>query len=495
MTTFSQLGLPHALVRALSELGITTPFPVQSVTIPDALAGRDVSAKAPTGSGKTLAFGLPLLVGIEGVRPRRPRGLVLSPTRELAEQIKTDLVPLARAVNHEVLAVYGGTPYRSQQRALDRGAGVVVATPGRLEDLIRQRALRLDEVQIVVVDEADRMADMGFLPAVRRILDLTPSKRQTHLFSATLDRDVATLSKRYQRSPVRHDASSAETQAPEAQHCFWLVEHHDRVGHTADVLSMMDRSIVFTRTRRGADRLTKQLVKLGIEAVPLHGGRSQRQRTKAVRQFSNGQATALVATDVAARGIHIDAVESVVHFDPPADAKDYLHRSGRTARAGAGGSVLSLVTPDQKRAVGRLQKALGLQQPLLAPDPGALLEPEFTKPSLESGKQRVQTPALRSRNGRSHKTTSKHNRTTKSLYVANLAWKATAHDMRKLFSPHGPVHQTTLITDNRTGRSKGYGFVDMPEDAARSAIRALHGTRFQGRDLTVRFAKPRRYGR
>ena len=371
-TTFSRLGLPTALVRAVEQRGITDTFPIQAATIPDALEGRDVSGKAPTGSGKTLAFGLPLLARVEKGNRHQPGALVLAPTRELAEQIKRELTPLARTVDRRVVAVYGGVAYGPQKAALRKGIDVLVATPGRLEDLVEQRSVDLARVAVVVVDEADRMADMGFLPAVRRILDRTAQPRQTMLFSATLDGDVAVLSRDYQQHPVRHEVATPETETASARHHFWLVQHHDRVQHTANLVGASGRSIVFTRTRHGADRLAKQLSRLHIGAVAMHGGRSQSQRHRALRAFSSGDAVALIATDVAARGIHIDAVASVIHFDPPTDSKDYLHRSGRTARAGAAGTVVSLVTGEQQGAVRRIQRDLRMQAPIEAPSIHAL---------------------------------------------------------------------------------------------------------------------------
>ena len=500
-TTFAQLGLPDGLVGALTKLGFVETFPVQDVTIPDVLAGRDVSGKAPTGSGKTLAFGLPLLARVNKARGNRPRALILAPTRELAEQIKRDLAPLAKTAQRYVFAIYGGVGYGPQKSALRRGVDVLVATPGRLEDLIEQRLVDLSDVDIVVVDEADRMADMGFLPDVRRLLDRTSANRQTLLFSATLDGDVAVLSRDYQRNPVRHEAGTVEPETTDVEHHFWLVQHHDRVQHAADLVTAAGRSIVFTRTRHGADRLAKQLAKLGVGAVAMHGGRTQNQRTRALQAFSSGRAQALIATDVAARGIHIEAVASVVHFDPPADAKDYLHRSGRTARAGATGTVVSLVTGAQRRTARRMQNELGLNVPIgelqlqelhtgdtkpreFAPRPA----PHSTshdrrprKPASDRPRPRVQNK--RGRNGSSE-----------SIYVANLPWTATVDDVRSLFGRYGAVHGATIITDRRSGRSKGFGFVDMPRPAARSAIQALNGSSMEGRDLTVRLAQPRRYG-
>jgi superfamily II DNA/RNA helicase len=500
--TFAQLGLPNSLVRSLEQRGILEPFPVQEATIPDALSGKDVSGKAPTGSGKTIAFGLPLLARVERAKPNRPRGLVLAPTRELADQIKQELAPLAQAVGRNVFAIYGGVGYGPQRNAMRRGVDVLVATPGRLEDLIEQRTVDLSQADIVVVDEADRMADMGFLPAVRRILDRTAKRRQTLLFSATLDGDIAVLSRSYQHDPVRHDAGNVDSEAIDAKHHFWLVEHHDRVEHTADLIKAADRSIVFTRTRHGADRLAKQLSKLGVTAVAMHGGRSQNQRNRALQAFSTYRAQALIATDVAARGIHIDAVASVIHFDPPTDHKDYLHRSGRTARAGVTGTVVSLVTGDQKRAVRRMQKELDLDAPIEPPELEALdhggtrigepstngSRPAPRRPQGSRSDERQARPSKRSEKPSSGSATKKGG---ESVYVANLPWGTTESDVARMFERFGDVNATTLIFDRRTGRSKGFGFVDMPRPAARIAVDALHGTKMGGRDLTVRLAKPR----
>ncbi len=492
-TDFARLGLPQSIVAALARRGIQRPFPVQAATIPDVLAGKDVSGKAPTGSGKTLAFGLPLLARVDKARRNQPTSLILAPTRELAEQIKKELAAPAKAVGRYVAAVYGGVSYGPQRQALQRGVDVLVATPGRLEDLIEQGTGDLGQAQIVVIDEADRMADMGFMPAVRRILDQTPRERQTLLFSATLDGDIATLSRKYQTNPVRHDAGTVEPETIDAVHHFWLVEHHDRVQHTAAVVGAAGRSIVFTRTRHGADRLARQLGKLGVDTVALHGGRSQNQRTRALRTFATGKAQALIATDVAARGIHIDAVESVVHFDPPADHKDYLHRSGRTARAGASGLVVSLVTGNQKRTVSRMQKDLKLAAPIERPQVDMLHRGGYrigeARPDGERRRHDVR-PA-RPKNVAPKPEDKQRGQ---SVYVANLPYRASETEIHELFGAYGKVHQATVITDKRTGRSKGFGFVDMPQRAARRAIAALHGAEYDGRDLTVRFAQPRKYG-
>ncbi len=496
-TTFADLGLPDALIRTLAKQGITEPFPVQTATIPDVLSGRDVSGKAPTGSGKTLAFGLPLLARVGQAVSLRPRALVLAPTRELAEQIKQELAPLAKASRRFVLAVYGGVGYGPQKNALRKGVDLLVATPGRLEDLMEQRSVDLREVDIVVVDEADRMADMGFLPAVRRILDRTSQDRQTLLFSATLDRDVALLSRDYQREPVRHEAGTVESEALDARHHFWLVPRHDRVKHTAEIVEATGNSIVFTRTRHGADRLARQLAKLGVGAVAMHGGRNQNQRNRALKEFSTGRAQALIATDVVARGIHIDAVGSVIHFDPPADSKDYLHRSGRTARAGATGTVVSLVAGDQKRGVHRMQQDLRLESPIERPRLEDLRTGghEMGDPAPDR-RHRADPPKPSRQSKRPNRRTAEQPPTSnggrrQSLYVSGLPWATTADEVHQLFGRYGEVHDATIITNRRTGRSRGFGFVEMTRPAADTALGALHGSKLDGRALTVKMARPR----
>ena len=488
-STFAHLGLPDPLVQSLAKSKIVEPFPVQEATIPDVLAGKDVCGKAPTGSGKTLAFGLPLLATVGKATRRRPRALILAPTRELAEQIKHELAPLARTVNRYVFAIYGGVGYGPQKGALRKGVDVLVATPGRLEDLIEQRSIDLSDVDIVVVDEADRMADMGFLPAVRRILDQTSSNRQTLLYSATLDGDVAVLIREYQSDPTHHETGTVKSETVDARHHFWLVQHHDRVQHTADLIDEMGKTIVFTRTRHGADRLARQLDKAGIDAVAMHGGRSQNQRNRALEAFSSGRAQALIATDVAARGIHVDAVASVIHFDPARDPKDYLHRSGRTARAGAAGTVVSLVTGEQRPSVQRMQRALRLDAPIEEPrmeplhDAGHRIgepssELETRRPSPRRSAAKAKSPNRRSPSD------------VQSLYVANLPWGATTDQLEALFGRYGKVHEATIIAHPRTGRSKGFGFVEMPASDARTAVKKLHGSVMGGRDLTVRLARP-----
>ncbi len=370
--SFADLGVPTRLVDALNKRGIEAPFPVQAATIPDAMAGRDVCGRAPTGSGKTLAFGLPLLATVAKAEPRRPRALVLAPTRELAEQIKQELLPLASAVQRRIVSVYGGVSYHPQRSALRRGADILVACPGRLLDLVEQGDVQLDSIEFAVIDEADRMADMGFMPQVRKLLDMTPERRQTLLFSATLDGEVGELTRRYQTDAARHEVGRATTDMGEARHFFWRAESGERLEHVVGVVAIAGPTIVFTRTRHGADRLARQLGGEGIKAAAIHGGRSQGQRSKALGLFTDGKVEALVATDVAARGIHVDDVACVVHFDPPADIKDYLHRSGRTARAGASGTVVSFVGRNQVRTARRMQRDLGLREDVMTADPSAI---------------------------------------------------------------------------------------------------------------------------
>jgi len=366
-TSFIELGVSESLTRVLAKSGIDVPFEIQTATIPDALARRDVCGRAPTGSGKTIAFGIPLIAHTVSSKPRAPRALVLVPTRELAEQIANDLRPLARAKNLWVMSAYGGTNINRQIQQLAKCVDVVIACPGRLRDLIDRKALTLGDVETVVVDEADRMADMGFLPEVRKLLDLTSSKRQTLLFSATLDGDVATLTRDYQNNPVRHEVGPSTPDVGSMTHFFWEVDRSERVEQATKVIRNSGKTVVFVRTRHGVDRVTKQLKRSGVEAVAIHGARSQSQRDRSLKQFTDGQALALIATDVAARGLHIDDVSCVLHFDPPEDHKAYLHRSGRTARAGATGVVVSFVDRSQHKSVKLLQKKLDLQVPLSKP--------------------------------------------------------------------------------------------------------------------------------
>jgi superfamily II DNA/RNA helicase len=487
ITNFASLGLSPQLVGALDGLGFVDPFPIQIAAIPHGMRGRDIQGKAPTGSGKTLAFGLPVLSRIDKAAPKRPRALVLAPTRELAEQISRDLSPLGSAVHRKIFAIYGGVGYGHQTDALRKGVDVLVATPGRLEDLIGRRMVDLSQVEVAVVDEADRMADMGFLPAVRRILDQTETGRQTLLFSATLDGDVTALSRRYQNEPLTLEAAAASDTVAEATHHFWRVSRDDRVEHTASVVRQSGRSIVFTRTRRGADRLARQLSNADISAVSIHGGRSQSQRTRALRAFDAGSADALVATDVAARGIHVEGVASVIHYDPAGDHKDYLHRSGRTARAGATGTVVTMVMSDQQREVKAVQRKLNLEVPIVTPQVESLnLTGHRISPgpsSADRSESPRRRPSAQDPSGR------RKGSASRSIFVGNLPWDTTDEDLEKLFGGHGNVERATIIKQKKSGRSKGFGFVDMPASHGASAIAALNGTRMGGRRLKIQFAK------
>ena len=357
--SFADLGVPSNLVERLLARGITEAFPIQEAALPDALAGRDVVGKAATGSGKTLAFGLPLMARLTKARPRKPVGLILVPTRELAAQVQKEIAQLTHDQGRRVICIYGGTSYNVARKALNFGVDVVVACPGRLEDMLEQGALDLSSIETVIVDEADRMADMGFLPAVRRIVSATPRDRHVMLFSATMGPDVKSLVKEFTHDAIIHDVVGEEAPS-DVDHYFWRVAREQRPQITADIVEEYQRAIVFTRTKHGADRLARQLEERGISAVPLHGDRTQAQRDRALRSVKNGQVRVLVATDVAARGIHIDLLPVVIHYDPPAQAIDYLHRSGRTGRAGATGAVISLVGEDVIGQVKRMQKALGI---------------------------------------------------------------------------------------------------------------------------------------
>ena len=365
MTTFTDLGVSPDLAAVLETRGITSPFPVQELTIADALAGRDVCGKAKTGSGKTLAFGLPLLQMIESAVPRRPRGLILVPTRELALQVRDELAPLGAARNVSVIAIYGGAKLETQAAELAEGAELVVATPGRMIDMIERKEIFLDDIAKVVIDEADRMADMGFLPQVEWILRHVPGGHQTLLFSATLDGVVDTLIKRYQTDPAMHEVESPQVTVEQMQHRFLLVHEMDKVRVAASIIRNSNRTIVFVRTKRAADRVAENLRREGVDAASIHGDLRQSQREKALRDFTDGKLKALVATDVAARGIHVDEVDVVIHYDPPEDHKAYLHRSGRTARAGANGVVATLVLWNEELEVRRLLKRLKIDQPMV----------------------------------------------------------------------------------------------------------------------------------
>ena len=354
--TWLELGVPKNIISGLVARGIESPFPVQEATLPDALAGNDICGKAPTGSGKTLAFGIAIAAKVTKSRPGRPTGLVLVPTRELAAQVAKEISLLCGGSDIRVSAVYGGAGYGPQVKAA-RASSIVVATPGRLEDLIKRRDLDLGAVAVAVIDEADRMADMGFMPAVKRIMRSVTTNRQTLLFSATLDGDIDLLIREFQNSPKRHAVASAEN-AGEIDHLFWNVSRDNRTKVLAEIATQYERAIVFCRTKHGSDRLAGNLESMGINTCVIHGNRSQAQREKALEQFRRGKATVMVATDVAARGIHIDAVPVVVHFDMPEDPKDYIHRSGRTGRAGMKGTVISLIDKSMRRTTTSLCRGM-----------------------------------------------------------------------------------------------------------------------------------------
>ena len=362
---FSELGIEKDLVEELNRLGIIEPFEIQKITIPDILKGRDVCGKAKTGSGKTIAFGLPLLQLLPASKPGEPTGLALVPTRELAIQVCNELEPLALKRGLRVRAIYGGSPIEKQIEALKKGVDFVVATPGRLIDLLERGDISVANVEKIVIDEADRMADMGFMPQVEWILRQVELDHQTLLFSATLDGMVSGLISRYQQEPAMHEVESREVTVAEMQHRFIAVHEMDQVKVAATIINSSNKTIVFTKTRWGADKLASKLLQENVTAAAIHGDLRQSQREKALKDFTKGKIRTLVATDVAARGIHVDDVEAVIHYDPPSDAKTYLHRSGRTARAGESGVVVSLICWDEELEIRKLMRRLGLKQPIV----------------------------------------------------------------------------------------------------------------------------------
>ncbi|MGW4820983.1 DEAD/DEAH box helicase [Streptomyces sp. NPDC004227] len=361
---FAGLDMPAALLNTLTAQGVTAPFPIQAATLPNSLAGRDLLGRGRTGSGKTLAFGLALLARTAGLRaePKAPLALVLVPTRELAQQVADALTPYATAVNLRLATVVGGLSITKQAGALRRGAEVLVATPGRLNDLVERGDCVLDGVRITVLDEADQMTDMGFLPQITKLIQQVQPDGQRMLFSATLDRNIDRLVQRFLTDPVVHSVDpSAGAVTTMEHHVLHVQDETDKKAVTTRIAARDGRVILFLDTKRSADRLAKRLLAVGVRAAALHGGRSQPQRNRTLEQFKNGQVTALVATNVAARGIHIDDLDLVVNVDPPTDHKDYLHRGGRTARAGGSGSVVTLVLPEQKRDITRLMSDAGVR--------------------------------------------------------------------------------------------------------------------------------------
>ena len=371
-TTFTSLGVPAPLTAVLARSGITTPFPIQAATLPDALAGRDILGRAQTGSGKTLGFSLPLVARLADgyTMAGRPRGLVLVPTRELATQVVGVLTPLARAAGLSVTPVFGGTSQHPQVAALRARTDIVVACPGRLADLIEQGHCHLGDVEITVLDEADHMADLGFLPVVRRLLAATPSEGQRLLFSATLDGAVDVIARRFLTRPARHSVD-ADSRPPEITHHLLTVTAADRVGVIAALTSGEGRTLIFTRTKHGARKLARQLAQAGAPAAELHGNLTQGARTRNLEEFASGAVRVMVATDIAARGIHVDGIELVIHADPPAEHKAYTHRSGRTARGGAVGTVVTLQTAAQVSEVRTLMRKAGVSPQASSAGPGS----------------------------------------------------------------------------------------------------------------------------
>jgi superfamily II DNA/RNA helicase len=384
-TTFEALGVPAPLVEVLSASGITAPFPIQVATLPDTLAGRDVLGRGRTGSGKTLAFSLPLVARLAASdsrrAPKRPRALILVPTRELANQVAAVVDPLARALGMKTTTIFGGVGQNPQVQALAGGIDVLIACPGRLEDLIGQGHADLGAVEITILDEADHMADLGFLPGVKRLLDRTPKVGQRLLFSATLDNGVDVLVKRYLSSPTTHSVDPAVAPVATMTHHVFQVQSADKAEVVRQLASGLGRSVLFTRTKHQAKKLAKQLTAAGVPAVDLHGNLSQNARERNLEAFSNGSTRVLCATDIAARGIHVDDVALVVHVDPPAEHKAYLHRSGRTARAGAGGTVVTVSTPDQAGEVRTLARQAGISPTVTAVRPGAAEITALTGPA------------------------------------------------------------------------------------------------------------------
>jgi superfamily II DNA/RNA helicase len=361
-TTFSDLGLPEGVVRKLAQNGVTTPFPIQAATIPDALAGKDILGRGRTGSGKTLSFGLPTLATLAGghTEKKKPRAIILTPTRELAMQVADALQPYGDVLGLKMKVVCGGTSMGNQIYALERGVDVLVATPGRLRDIINRGACSLENVQVAVLDEADQMSDLGFLPEVTELLDQIPGGGQRMLFSATMENEISTLVKRYLTDPVTHEVDSAQGNVTTMSHHVLVVKPKDKAPVTAAIAARKGRTIIFVRTQLGADRIAEQLCDAGVKADALHGGMTQGARTRVLEDFKKGYVNALVATDVAARGIHVDGIDLVLNVDPAGDHKDYLHRSGRTARAGKSGVVVSLSLPHQRRQIFRLMEDAGV---------------------------------------------------------------------------------------------------------------------------------------
>ncbi|RJQ82868.1 DEAD/DEAH box helicase [Pseudonocardiaceae bacterium YIM PH 21723] len=401
--SFVDLGVPQKVADALTREGIIAPFPIQAATLPDSLKGRDVLGRGRTGSGKTLAFGLALLCRLAGgkAQPWHPRGMVLVPTRELATQVDEALKPYARALGLSTKVMVGGVAYSRQEAALRRGVDLIIATPGRLIDHVQQGTCHLNEVMICALDEADQMADMGFMPQVRQLMDLVKPGGQRLLFSATLDKDVDKLVQRYMNNPVTHETEPVSADVPTMEHHLLLVSGGDKQDVVATIAARQGRTIMFVRTKHSADRLTKKLRQVGIAAGSLHGGKTQSARTRTLDDFRDGSTPVLVATDVAARGIHVDDVSLVVHVDPPVDPKGYLHRAGRTARAGESGTVVTIVQHDQRRAVQAMTGKAGVKPTSTKVRPGDEALIKLTGAQVPSGIPLREKPADKPRPARS----------------------------------------------------------------------------------------------
>ncbi|GAA5091933.1 hypothetical protein GCM10023319_46600 [Nocardia iowensis] len=496
--TFMDLGLPAVLVQALRRDGIEAPFPIQAATVPDALAGKDVLGRGPTGSGKTLAFGLPMLARLASgsTKPGRPRGLVLVPTRELAAQIERALDEPALAIGLRVASVVGGAPIRRQAERLARGVDLLIATPGRLADLIAQGSAALSDVQITALDEADHMADMGFLPQVTKLLDQTPKDGQRLLFSATLDGEVDKLVKRYLRSPVTHSTAPASASvATMTHHLLFVRDKMAKRAVAAEIAARDGLTIMFVRTKHGADRLAKQLRGSGIPAGALHGGKAQNNRTRTLAAFADGSIPVLVTTDVAARGIHVDNISLVVHVDPPAESKAYLHRAGRTARAGEDGVVVTLVMDEERREVETMTRKAGVEIVGIEVRPGDRRLIEITGARQPSGvpvaapappKQPVAAGASNSGTGRRRSGAGRRSGSAETRGGgAPVRAEASAGERRRDGSVKGSSRDDNSAASrggaNRTGGGRGAAKVGAGTGVARGASRAA-GSGSSGRN-------------
>ena len=441
MVRFSDLGIGPGLVQSLSSQGITEPFEVQIESIPSLMDGRDLCCRAPTGSGKTLAFGLPMIERTKSAQSKRPTALILTPTRELAEQIRNVLDPLAWNSRMKVLSVYGGTSYGRQLKGLDKGAEILVACPGRLIDLLKRKALTLEDVGMVVLDEADRMADMGFMEPVCSIIEKCTSNPQMILFSATLDRDVAKLVKLYQDDPVRIEIGPKEISMDSMEHLFWKVKPYKKTEIAVKSVRRAGRSIIFCRTRAGVDRLGGEMQLDSIPLSTLHGGLNQRQRDRAMNKFSTGRSMVLIATDVAARGIDVEGVNCVIHYDPPDDAKAYKHRSGRTARAGQTGVVISFIKGNEQRIYGRIQKQVGIKKRFSEPRPEDLKKNDFKIIKEDPNK-------ANRRNGREARSSGKPRRNQRGR---------GGKGNRSRGNGNGRIYRNSPSNANKTGKNRNRG--------------------------------------